>query len=258
MENSTNSKNINYPLLAFIVLQLVFIIAAIISIVPLLNKSDKIAEGDYAKQPSITIDNLTQAIPNFPSDSTEELQHILLNIIQVNDPDVNLANTKAEIRDGGVFAHYFPLPNLNYVSALVDIPEIGQSYQVFLQFSDDEYNENLDPNDSIVFLCITNPAHIIYPDFDCTDVYNQKTRNAITAKFLSYFEFNDFAPIYYSDNDSNDIEISPYTFEELDSSTKESYIQQVKDAIASLGISPDIFTYRVMNPEEIRYYYPLR
>ena len=112
MENSIDFKNTNYPLLAFIVLQLSFIVVTIISIVSLLNKSDKIVEGDYAEQPSITIDNLAQAIPNFPSDNIEELQHILLNIVQANDYNVNLANTKAEIRDGSVFTHYFPLPNI--------------------------------------------------------------------------------------------------------------------------------------------------
>lgn len=258
MENSTNSKNINYPLLILILFQLVFIITTIISVAPLLNKDDKIAAGDYAEQPSVTITNLAQAIPSFPSKNVEELQHLLLNIIQVNDPNINLANTKAEIRNGGVLEHYFSLPNLNYVSALIDIPKISQSYQLFLQFSDDEHNKNLDPNGSIIFLCITNPTNIVYSDFNCTDIYNQTTRNAIVEKYLNYFEFDGFAPIYHFENGSNNIEISPYSFSELNDDTKETYIQQVKDAITSLGISPDIFTYTVMPPEDVRYFYPLK
>ncbi len=248
MENSIDFKNTNYPLLAFIVLQLSFIVVTIISIVPLLNKSDKIVEGDYAEQPSITIDNLAQAIPNFPSDNIEELQHALLDIVQANEYNVNLANTKAEIRDGGVFTHYFPLPNLNYVSALVDVPEISQSYQVFLQFSNDKYNENLDPNDSIIFLCITDPNNIIYPDFNCTDIYGQKTRNAIAGKYLRYFDFDGFGAGVSQNLD--EITIVPAVF---GASDEQSFIEQTKTAIGSLGISPELFTYRIMQAEEYNF-----
>lgn len=251
MDNSNNLKDVNYPLLIFIAVQIVFIIMAAASIIPLLSKSDKIPAGDYASQPSVTIENLSQAIPDFPSNNTEELQHLLLSIIQINDSNVNLVDSRAIVREGTVINKYFHGPNLNYISAVIDIPEISQSYQLFYQYSNDPSNIYIDPNDSIIFLCVADETNVIYSDFDCTDIYSQTTRNSIISKYLKYVEFDDF--MASTGQNIDDITIFPVDFNRVN---EDDFIKQTKEAVRSFGISPDLFSYRVLSADEYNFIRP--
>lgn len=258
MYNSENEHlQIDPLLLFFIVIQIIFIISGIAIIIGNLTKSDQIPPSDYTAQPQVSINDFSQKITNFPADKIDFVQNSLLEIVQVNAKEVNLSKVKADIREGSIREHYFSSPNLGYASAIIDLPELNQSYKLFLQSSSDQYNRNLNPNGTIIFLCVTDPKDIIYPDFNCTDIYDQRNRNAIVETYLKFFEFDGFSIKYSIEQNSNEIKIYPSSFEELPINTKELYIQQVKEAISSLGISPDLFTYYIVPPEDIRYFYPL-
>ena len=238
---------INYLILIIVSLEVIFIIVSVTTIIAKFGQSDQISSNDYSGQPHISIEDFSRKITNFPVGKQDYLQNGLLNIAQINNPDINLGDVKARIRDDSVYEHYFALPDLNYSSAIVDIPELNQSYQVFLQSSQDEYNRNLDPNGSIIFLCIEDPSDIIYKDFDCIDIYSQKTRNSIVEKYLKYFQFDGF--ISWLDNYEN-VVIAPIDFGIVD---EEGFIIQAKEAIRSLGISPDLFNYNIMQGEEYNF-----
>ena len=251
MQNSQNNKFIFDRLtLAFIAFQVIFITAITTSLISQLNRSDKIEEGNYESQPYIHIDNFSETIPEFPPEYIDVTQALLLNIAQNNDPNINLSDAKAIIRDGAIYQQYFSLPNINYISAIIDIPAISQSYQLFLQYSGDEQNKYLNPNDLITFLCIKDTSYIIYPDFNCEDIYSQETRKVITYTYLPFFNFNQFNAGINSKNYSQ-VNIIPNNFDQVDENL---FLEETRRAINSLGISPDLFDYYIYKPEDINYY----
>lgn len=249
MKNIRDRSNINYSILAFAVFQLMLVISLIVLSASYFSKDDKIEEGDYKTQPHIHIENLTGFIADSPAGYDDVIDALLLDIVQKNVPDINISEAKAEIRGGTAHSHYFERPNINYFSAIIDIPVIEQSYQLFYQYSNEEQNEFLSPNDSIIFLCIEDSLDIIYPDFDCKDIYSQKTRNAIAAKYLQFFKFGQFSAGINSKNYEL-VKIFPNNFNQVDD---KAFLEEVKQAIQFLGISPELFDYYIIQPEDITY-----
>lgn len=265
MDNQNQSPiHLNPLFIIFLIIQIIFVVLFFLSISKF-SQNDEFDNSPY-QGPTMEIESISTVIPEDYTEWASLVEWALFNTAISNTEGQNISKTSAVayIRDGTVKTQYFEKQGINYMSAIVDIPELMQSYEIFLEYPNNKHTigiveyDNPDVIKPYSVLCLDEASEIIYTNFDCQESPVYTSRQEIVSKMLDYFEFDNFTPIYSFDNGSNDIEISPYTFEELDSSTKESYIQQVKDAIASLGISPDIFTYRVMNPEEIRYYYPLR
>lgn len=251
MDNFNNApKNINYPILIFCAFQILFFIIAISSIFSLIKKSDRINVDNFNNQPNITISNLQETIPTFPSSWVNVLQNQLLNIVQANDFDVNISDIKAEVRSNTTNSNYFSFENFHTINAIVDLPELNQSYQFFFEYSDEENNSYLDPDSPIIFLCITDPDYIIYPDFNCTDLYSQKNRQNLVARYLKFFEFDQFRAALNEENLTN-VRILPYNFDDVDA---DLFISETKQAIRKLGISPDLFDYDIVQAEEIDFY----
>ncbi|MBR3230887.1 hypothetical protein IKF73_02590 [Candidatus Saccharibacteria bacterium] len=242
MDNfSSTPKYINYPVLIFSLFEILFLALAIPSMVSLINRSDKIDEDTSSTQPHITIANLETTLPDFPSTWKDILQNQLLDIVQANDANVNIADVKAEIRSDTAHANYFSFEDFYAFNAIVDLPELGQSYQFFFEYSDEENNSYVDLDYPIVFLCVTNPSDIIYPDFNCTDLYGQQTRTRLVAKYLWLVSFDQFRA---SINESNyqQVTIRPY---DLNDPNADLFIEQTKQAITALGGSPDSFDYYI-------------
>ena len=242
MEN--NNRTINYPLLLFVLFQLVFIIFAVVSIKNMI-KDDRINPDDISRQPSISIENLTSKIPDLKSSSVVSIEHELLRIVKNNLTDVNFSNIKATIREGSAHANFFETENISEINFIVDLPDLKQTYRIFHEYSSDSKNEYLDPNGSIIALCVTESSEIIYEDFACVDLYSQKTRNLIVQKYLAFYDSDYFyAEVVGSNYDK--INIGLFRREETDGKT---YIEEAKAMVRSLGNSPDLFTYTIVQPE---------
>lgn len=262
MEEGQNQSDykirLNMPATIFIVIQIIFIIFLIISISGLY-KPDEITDDDPDRIPVATIDNFASVVSENYPENVKLIEATLFDLILRNSPGEDISTSvNATIRENSIKTVYFEKQNLNYFSAIVDIPEIEQSYWFYSEYSSEEPNQYIDYSKFYRIFCLEDSQEILYPDFNCQDDFGLNGRYELVSNLISYFEFNDFAPIYTYERGFNQIEISPYTFDELAASTKEAYIRQVKDAIDSLGIPPDIFTYNVMNPEEIKYFYPLQ
>ena len=202
--------------------------------------SEEIDPGDYARIPSITIEGLPSDISSLDK---EIIESELLKIVKQNTEGVNLAETKAIVRSDFLKTHFFENQNLNYISAIVDLPAIEQSYQIFHEYSKDENNKYLYPNDTVIILCITDPDEIIYSNFACNDIYDQQTRNSLVGKYIDYLEFDNFYA-YISPDNINEITIHVLQGD-MDDSTINKYTREVKSAIESLGIKPELFSYSV-------------
>lgn len=246
-DSNTTPRQINYPLLIFIILQIIFVITGIATIVSQFSQESTINPDDTSALPHISITNYSQSITNIPKDRQDYIQSSLLNIASINQPDINMGDAKANIREGSVRERNFPVQNVSYASAIIDIPELSQSYQLFLQYSKDKYNRNVAPNGTIILLCLTDPADIIYPNFSCTDIYTQNTRNSLVEQFIKFQQFDGFIA-WVEDYDT--VVIVPNDFNQIES---ERFIADAKDFVYSLGISPDLFNFRIMQAEEYNF-----
>lgn len=248
MENDNIKIKINPIAAIFVVVQVIFILAIIIS-APKLFKDDEISAGDYNEQPKVVIENLG-TIFSGSSERVETIERSLLGIIQNNTNNVNLKSAIATMRD--VKESYFSYENLHHLSFIVDIPDLSQSYQIFYEYSDDENNQYISINDSIIPLCLSEYETKVYPEFECKDLYEQTTRNAIVAKYLPYFNF-DYFSAYVNPSNIFEIIISPIGSDTINDIDSNSYIDMVKEKISSIGISPEIFEYRIISLKEITY-----
>lgn len=243
--NDTNKASI-----IFIGLQLLFAVFCAVTI-PRLFTSNIMDMDDVETLPSIEINDLSSTMPDAESKDEKTMKVMLLNAIQNNIPEVDLKTTTGIIREGSVKSYYFELQNVYYYSAIIDIPELQQSYFVFHEYSDDILNSYLSENDQYVIQCLMDEQDIIYPDFDCKDNFGQKTYNAIAQKYLEWFEFDDFF-IYKIEN--YDI-VTIIALKNDAETNSQKYIEETETAISSLGLPDNLFEYEVINIDDAPYVY---
>lgn len=243
MEDGGSSfVKVNYPLLIFVILQIIFIVLCAVSL-PKIFVSNRADEGNFANLPRITIDGSSEILPK----EVDVMEWILLDAVKENVSEVAFGEADAVIRDESVKKQYFELPNIYYYSAIVDIPDLNQSYWVFYEYSDEENNINLSANNQYLAMCIVDPEEIVYRDFDCKSQYGQLTYNAIAKKYLGWSNFDNI--IVEVSDDYGEIQI--IIINDEDNSNNEKYINEVKEKIRSLGIYPEIFEYNVIPSSEI-------
>ena len=79
-------KNINYPLLIFVFIQILFIVVVIVSFLRL-SKGDELYEDEYRAELSISIINISEKYSNFPEDNIVFLENELYDTIKKNISD---------------------------------------------------------------------------------------------------------------------------------------------------------------------------
>lgn len=243
------------PVVVFIILQAVFVIFLIITIVQL-PKSNKVDYEDVINSPAVSISNYSDALPSDYNGESIGLRTTLFNLILRNSPDRAISGSiDARIREDSIKKVFFEEKNLNFYSAIIDVPEIEQSYWFYSEYSSNDGNQYIDYSKSYRFFCLDDAQEKIYPDFGCKDDFGLVGRYEIVSKLLSFFDFDYFNLSLPTANGAHKIKIKPTNYD-IDDVTKESYIQQTRDAVASLGVLPDYFEYYVMGPADIIIYYP--
>lgn len=259
MEESQNQMENKFRLdtltTIFAVLQIIFIILLIVSISRLF-RSDVIDDNDPSRIPAATINNFDSVAPEGYSGSIDQIERTLFDLIIRNSQNKNASkDVDVFIREDSVKSVYFGNKNVNYFSAIVDVPDLRQSYWFYNEYSNTMNNKYIDYSKTYRIFCLDDSQEIIYQDFDCQDDFGIKGRLELVSDLITYFEFNYFSASYPIADDSGLIRIYPHSFN-IDDEAKQSYIQQTKDAVGSLGVFPGLFTYRVMGLEDIEYYYP--
>lgn len=197
------------------------------------------------------INGISEVIPEDYSGWSRMTEWALFNAILENNEGQGFFKnaTSSYIREGTVRTQRFG-NGANYARMVVDVPGLLESYEIFLQyFNNDDLIDIIDYDNPKIaapcsILCLEK-SEIIYPDFNCRESANSSTRQEIVFRTLDYFEFKNFVTSF-KDGDWSTIYISPVDGK-VSNNIKQSYIQEVKDAIDSLGISPDIFSYQVID-----------
>jgi len=238
-----SNKKISPAILFFVILQVIFITVASTTIIGLNN--NEIIEDDathYKNLPELVIDDLVNEISFLSEDEVADIQKRLFEIVSENTTSLDIGKVDAVIRENKIY-----LPDFNedvtYFSTIVDIPSLEQSYQIF-------YGSNLDPDVATFVLCLENDGDIIYKDFKCKSSDSILTRNEIVSYYLKYYDFGDLMPIV--ENNLKEITL----LLPKGASIQENgnyYIEQVKEGIKLLGISPEIFKYSLREYDDINY-----
>ena len=248
-----NVKTINPITVMFLIVQLIIIIFVAISLSQVIDGTDaRDAQGNYINQPEVEIVGLDMDSFGLTDEDIEYIQKNIFQTVASNTQNIS-KGIKAEIRPESVKSIYFERKDFHYLTAILDIPEIEQSYRFFYTypyFGDDIYAIAI--NDTIFTLCLNDSDGIKYSNFKCNDSQYAPTRTIIAMQLLrdSYF---DYFSVSLDSPDSNEIIINPSVTYDNDEATKKSYIEEVKSTIESFGISSDLFTYYVRTAADINY-----
>ena len=238
----SNFKQPNSIFISFIFIQLILIIFLAVSI-PQLFSSDRIDDNNINLQPQVSITNLSNDISNLRADNISHIQRALFDVVEQSYSEAS-TSLAASLRTDTIKTFNFKRQNINYFTAILDIPEINQSYQIFYGYSD---TENKAPNDFISILCA--------PDtINCEDLDSQPSHFDIAARYLEFFNFDNFS-VFIKRDEPSKIYINPIKYSITDGD-KKTYLQEIKGIIQSLGISPDLFTYEIIQPSDLNYLIP--
>ena len=235
-------KRPNYLLIIALCVEVLFIVVLAVSLSRVM-QSPEVDPDDINAQPSITIDGLGSRFPGLSADFVRKTENQLFEIVQNNNVDVKLGTTVAQIRDDSVNKVQFEKEKYDFYNFIVDIPELEQSYQLFLTYSWVENNQYIDPNGTMIPLCLSDAETKVYPEFECRDLYDQKTRNLIGLNSVAYFHSDKYYVVVgQSTIDKLKVIV---TYHDESSDNVAVALNELKDSIRKLGISPDLFTYDV-------------
>ena len=215
--------------------QALFLIFALLSFSHLTSKKVTVETNDPTIS-SISLEN--PKVLDYSGSHLGTIEKELFRIVEVNTENAkSFKNPTAKIRENAIYRHSFADQNIEYLSFIVDLPDLEQSYQVFHEWSTVNDNPNTLPNDSITILCLEKDQ--IYENFACKDIYDQKTRNALAFRYLSWHRFDSFA-VSLIDPAKQKLEI-PYPKPKEDRAA--DFLAELKSFISSLGLAEDRFTY---------------
>lgn len=243
-----NTTKIPPTILIAIVLQILFITVLTVTIFSIINQENN--PLTYNSQPTISIDNPSSLGIDLPDSYINKISHNLTYAVELNTDNLDIPASKATIRDNTVTLKEFNSINSNLLSFIIDIPSLEQSYQIYYSYSSNPNKESFlseDTDSSLAFnpyvLCITEESQIIYPNFNCHSAFSSNTRYTIVNSYISQLYFDIFS---ISIDSTNPHQINLKPFRRVTTTLNESHIAEVKAAIASLGISPDLFTYHII------------
>ena len=229
--------NINPIVLIACVAEIVFLIIAGVIIKDLFTPKTKVNK--------IGIDNYANVNLNVNLDDAQKsvVEGELAKIVSLNNTDSSTLSYGAEIREGSVHDVFIDDLAIHFLNFIIDVKELGQSYQVIYRWADRYPNPNVPTNNSAMIFCPRQDKQIDQ-NFNCRDDYNgngesivayQVLRNQLFGSFLTGIEGNDTDGI-------KKIYISPMDSEEA---TKDNAIKTLRDWLANLGFNLDDYQYEI-------------
>ena len=242
MEPQTNSQlRLPNPILAvFIIAQVVLLIFTVFSISQLM-QPNTVSQNDYERQPKVSINNLQSLIPELSTYDISDIERNIFAVINHGQPETD-TDLSATVRADTLKEVNFEDETIKYFSAILDVPGVSATYQLYYGYS---HLETKAPNNFISILCPLD-------DDNCDDPANQPSRPEIAYRYLRYFNFDYFTPTI-NPGEHDKVYINPIQGD-VNAEEQESYIKETQQAIESLGISPQLFEYYVLQPGDYTYH----
>ena len=191
----------------------------------------------------------------------DDISRAVYEIVAMNtSQETNVNQNGVVVRDGTVINKEINDLGLRYVSFIVDIPKIKQSYRVYY----DDYDE-IDENDisgrapEVLVACLNGSDEMIYEDFDCKDDYNDLARYYVVR---GYEEFGNEQgdggyKVYLSGDKRYDGSVQSETYVEItaycgDADAEKKAVDGVSKFFKELGFDLNDFKYKIVT--ECEYY----
>lgn len=229
-----NPYKINPAILIACVFQIIFMVVAGTIIYNSLTPKVEVAK--------IGIDNYSSVDLNLNLTDTQKsvIEGQLASIVALNNAD-NTLSYGAEIRAGSTHDVFIDNYNIHFLSSLIDIKELGQSYRVIYRWADQYPNPNVPINYSTMIFC-PHKNELIYADFDCHDNFNGRGAEIVLYQLLYNQPFMDFT-VATDGNATTGVEkiyIMPMA---SDDAAKSAAEQTLRSWLANLGFNLDDFPY---------------
>ena len=251
-DNYQSPRQVSPIILIIILLQIIFIASIVGIIINNLKNDNKIDHRN--QEPTIILDNSSIAQLNLPNDYIADITHSITEATELNTPNLLTSDTIATARADSITLQNFNRHNFNALSFIVDIPSLEQSYQIYYKYPMTPNTDEPFLHNPRAVLCLEDKPQIVYPDFNCQSSQPSDIRQRIATEYLRFFEFDHFT-ISFAPQASNQIVINPANSVSDVEST--SYITELRSAISSLGISPDLFNYQLQDSQNLNYILPL-
>ena len=234
-----NDRKVSPIMIGFLIFQGIVLIVAL-AIWSVMNGDNMADDDDERNRSQVIVDGL--AVEWLTDEGLDEIQRGVFAMAQRNASSVGINMVSAVVREGTIRATYFEYLEAHYLTAVVDLPVLKQSYQVFYE----DAGGDLDPDSSVIVLCLDESVEMIYPDFGCRDVV-LGAREGIVQSFLPFFDLG--GAEVEVDKKSGEIEVTVY-----DAEKEGEAVGLVKQAVEELGVSPELFTYKLVLSEKKRAY----
>ena len=158
--NDNRNIEINPVSAGLVIVQILFMIFMVVSFNNLLTE-ERIDLGTEVVEIEKNSDGLSEK-------TTTMIKNVIYNMVSENSISNSIGKIKVEVRDGSVVNNYYDQFDIHYLNFIADIPEVKQSYQVFYEWSDNELNNYISPDNSITAVCL-DEKQLVYGKFDCVD-----------------------------------------------------------------------------------------
>ena len=245
----------NLVTIGFVILEVIFLIIAGVLIVNLLSQKDEVADEVVNEQVMINVSNLSELSPRLNQYSTKEIQEDLLLAVQSNSNLLKRSYT-ATIRKDSIISHHIRLSDSDVVSAIIDIPDLEQSYHLFYEFSDDTNQSDVEAAEPIFFhyahvvTCLTDNDETIYPDFKCDNALDNGSFYLVMQRIVDDFMTDDYGLMVDEDDPSL---ILIFTEKNVAGEEADKVIEDVKNKVVGYGLPNDIFKYQIAGPDDMTF-----
>lgn len=237
-------KKINPLVLMFIIIQvMVFAILAFIANGIFAGSADENVGGEDQRR--IESNGLAENLDWLSVQDIEEVEKALFKKMKMNSIGMQVENVGAVVREGSTRTLRMEENGSDFLSFVVDLPDMGQSYRVYYAYPETIFDsENL-----AIALCLDSFDEKIYAEFNCVDMEeDEEGRVMIVATVVEGIEYNDFW--VNVDEDLRQIRINVLPAVEVNDEVRSRYISEVKQIVENLGVSPGMFEYKVMTPDD--------
>ena len=229
--------------IVFIVVQvfvIVFLITFIININSgkensvVSNESGEVIKNETDNAPEVKVPQLKDL--NLPQNSITNIQRALFSIMSDNSTSVSTSDLKTTIR--AKKTKFFEKQKINYQTFIIDIEDYRQSYRITHEWSEEEDNEFLAPNDAVTASCVYEKDKTKYTSFQCKDGLPMDPKFSIIRHYANYVDLGSFY-VFEVENKPTSIGIEMYASEQSEEEAK----TKIESWIKSMGFSPEGFNY---------------
>lgn len=210
--------------------------------------------GMFEEEPISTevgIDNIQSMVGDESLvEMDETLASLVYSAISENSDDLgNAEEFSASVREGTVVKKEFDKnPPIKYMSFVVDVPVIRQSYKFYYEYEDVEEPDMWGNNIMDLFVTCVSDEEAIY-EFECDNSEGGNRRARLVKSNLQYLDNEDFYA-YIDEGDLSRIKIVSRSYEHSPEQDAK-YVEEVKEFVESLGIPVELFEYYIVPVDEI-------